>query len=120
MNEPALPIDPASDDASAPIVCEIHARHAAHAAALAEIALTCGRDVALRVHPRRVIVGRDRHAREDVLVLRLPAHLASSQHRVWCLACRLACFLPDARISVEVSAVNAFRPPRARRRRTVA
>lgn len=41
-------------------------------------------------------------AEEPVLTLHLPAELAATQPQVWCLACRLACFCPDARVSVLV------------------
>jgi hypothetical protein len=115
---PKVPAGPPADPPE-PIVCEIHARHAAQASALAEIALACGREVALPLHPRRVAISPQPHRHEDLLVLQLPAHLATAQHRVWCLACRLACFLPQARISVLVAAASQFRPSRrARQLRT--
>lgn len=98
-----------------PIECEIRARHAAHAAVLAEIAVTCARDLGQPLRPRTLRIGKnDRHPSgpddEAVLTLRLPAALAGAQHQVWCLACRLACFLPSARVSVLIEAADSFRP----------
>ncbi len=100
-----------------PIECEIRARHAAHAAVLAEIAVTCARDLGQSLRPRTLRIGKsDLNANpaaaedEAVLTLRLPAALAGSQHQIWCLACRLACFLPSARVSVLIEATEAFRP----------
>jgi hypothetical protein len=50
-----------------------------------------------------------------VLTLHLPAELAVSQHPVWCLACRLACFCPDARVSVLVRGEASFARTASRR-----
>jgi hypothetical protein len=43
-----------------------------------------------------------------LITLHLPAEQAASQHHVWCLACRLACFCPNARASVLVRAETQF------------
>jgi len=105
---------------AAPILCDIIAPRASHAAVLAEIAATCARDLGQTLQPRTLRIGRRARARarerrtddeeECVLILRLPAALAGSQHPVWCLACRLACFLPSARVSVLVEAADHFVP----------
>ena len=101
----------------AAIVCEILAPRAALAAGLAEIAATCAKDVGQPIALKRLVIGS--HAHEPTLTLHLPVELASSQHQVWCLACRLACFCPDARVSVLVRGQAAFalsKNPRATRR----
>jgi hypothetical protein len=91
---------------STPIVCEIHARRASQAAAFAEIAVVCARDVGQPLAVKKLVMGAE--AREAVLTLHLPVELAVDQHRVWCLACRLACFCPDARVSVLVRGETVF------------
>lgn len=102
---------------AAPIVCEIHAPRSAQAAALAEIAVVCARDVGQPLVSRTLAVGAD--CPEPSLTLHLPVELAVDQHRVWCLACRLACFCPSARVSVLVRGESTFAPapPRVSRRR---
>lgn len=88
------------------ITCEIRARRAVESTALASIAQTCARDTG---QPLVVAIAPpDLSLREPVVTLRLPAELAASQHQVWCLACRLACFCPDARVSVLVLGASAF------------
>lgn len=88
--------------AAAPLTCEIHAGPAA-AADLAEIVRFCAREIG---QPVELIA---RHARgEPAVVLQLSAEQAAAQHPVWCLACRLACFCPNARVSVLVQAPGAF------------
>ena len=100
------------------IACEVYAPHAAQAAALAEIAEALARDVGQPLTIARLVGSRCGRPAGPVLTLRLPAELASSQHQVWCLACRLACFCPSARVSVLVLGAQAFAPrpdPAARR-----
>lgn len=89
-----------------PIVCEIHAPRASQAAAFAEIAVVCARDIGQPLSVKKLVMGAE--AREAVLTLHLPVELAIDQHRVWCLACRLACFCPGARVSVLVRGEAAF------------
>ncbi|WP_438480017.1 hypothetical protein [Oleiharenicola lentus] len=102
------------------LVCEIHAPAAEPLPALEQIAEACARDVG------QPLTVKSRHSsavgKEPLITLHLPAELAASQHQVWCLACRLACFCPHARVSVLVSAASAFTPPvrRGRRRRQAA
>lgn len=98
------------------ILCEIHAPRSAQAAALAEIATVCARDVGQPLTVRALTIGKA--SAEPVLTLHLPVELAVEQHRVWCLACRLACFCPTARVSVLVSGESAFLETSARRRRS--
>lgn len=105
-----------------PVVCEIFADSASHAAALAGIAQTCAGDLAQplqlelnagRSTPRRRpsrALSLSRAPVDPVITLRLPAELAAGQHPVWCLACRLACFCPEARVSVLVLGTHAFPP----------
>lgn len=90
------------------ILCEIHAPRAAEAGALAEIAKTLAHEVGQSIAVRKIAIGRQAAVREPVLTLHLPAELAASQHQVWCLACRLACFCPSARVSVLVQGENSF------------
>jgi hypothetical protein len=74
---------------------------------LKQIARACARDVGqpLTVKSiRSTAVGV-----ETIITLHLPAELAATQHPVWCLACRLACFCPQARISVLVEAKVVFK-----------
>ena len=89
-----------------PILCEIHAPRAAQAAALAEIAVVCARDVGQPLTVKKLAVGNS--AREPVLTLHLPVELAVDQHRIWCLACRLACFCPGARVGVLICGEALF------------
>jgi hypothetical protein len=106
------------------IECDIIARKASHAAALAEIARACAFDLGQSLRARSLLTGESIAGEQTaVLTLRLPAELAAAQHPVWCLACRLACFLPSARVSVLVEATEAFRQaavqrPRRSRART--
>ena len=95
------------------IACEILAPRAADGDVLAVIARTCARDTGQPITVK--VVDADAPVREPVVTLRLPAELAASQHQVWCLACRLACFCPQARVSVLVLGAASFDPPRARR-----
>jgi hypothetical protein len=99
------------------IICEIHAPRSSQAAALAEIATVCARDVGQPLVARTLAIGSD--CPEPALILHLPVELAVAQHRVWCLACRLACFCPMARVSVLVCGEKSFAPApiRASRRR---
>jgi hypothetical protein len=94
---------PAISSAPAAIVCEIFAADAVRAAALAEIAAALGRDVGQPLLARTVVGRRPPPAAAPTLTLHLPAEFAASQHEVWCLACRLACFCPQARVSVLVT-----------------
>lgn len=87
-----------------PIRCEIVAPGSAHAAVLAEVAAACARDLGQPLEVAALRYRRTTRERETAptLTLHLPAELASAQHQVWCLACRLACFCPSARVSVLV------------------
>jgi hypothetical protein len=113
----------AASSASAALACEIVAQDAARASALAAIAEACARDVGQRLTVKIAAApassGARRAATASLLTLHLPAALAAAQHPVWCLACRLACFCPETRVSVLVRCVAEFapRPARARRRR---
>jgi hypothetical protein len=100
-----MPTRPQPDPAT--IVCEISAPHTFQAGALADIARVCARDVG-----QAIVVKKQAHGAAggvSVLTLLLSAELAGSQHRVWCLACCLACFCPEARVSVLVRGENLFR-----------
>jgi invasion protein IalB len=99
--------------ADSALLCEIHAPRAAQAAALAEIAASVARDLGQPLAVKTlalgsVACGARRH--EPALTLHLPAALASTQHQAWCLACRLACFCPDARVSVLVQGADFAGP----------
>lgn len=98
-----MPASPAT------LVCEIQAPDTATGSDLAHIAETCARETGVAVATRVLPVG----GRQQTLTLRLPAELAASQHPVWCLACRLACFCPTARVSVLILGESAFVPPPA-------
>jgi hypothetical protein len=107
------------------VVCEITATQLPLASELARIARACAKDLGQKISvctPK--IATQARHSAEPVLTLHLSAELAAAQHPVWCLACRLACFCPTARVSVLVHGEKAFRTestpapaPTPRRRR---
>ncbi|HVU24729.1 MAG TPA: hypothetical protein VHE13_11450 [Opitutus sp.] len=101
-----------------PIVCEIFAPRAAQAASLAEIAALCATDVGQPLIVKTLTIGAA--AGQPALTLNLPVALAAAQHRVWCLGCRLACFCPDARVSVLVQGEQSFAPTARRSRRRTA
>ncbi len=91
---------------SSPILCEIQANRSTDAAALGAIARTCARDLGQPLTVRAMPPTAS--LRETVLTLHLPAELAASQHQVWCLACQLACFCPQARVSILVLGADRF------------
>lgn len=97
--------------------CTIAGPDRATVCALAEIADACSRDLAVSLELRTSVTRkRDRQPPDGpVLTLHLPVELAASQHQVWCLACRLACFCPSVRVSVLVLGQNfsATTPPAA-------
>lgn len=103
------------------LLCEIHAPGPAHASSLSDITVICARDVGQKLLVKTVHLddsGRD-ESDPPSLTLHLPVELAAGQHPVWFLACRLACFLPDVRISVLIRGAQAFASThrRARHRR---
>ena len=98
------------------LVAEIRASKRALARELERIVGTCAQDVGLTV-VTRARAPRD-HAGEANITLHVPAEAAAQQHPVWCLACRLACFCADARVSVLVLSQSAFLR-RVRRERVV-
>jgi len=95
------------------IVCEILAPHAKLTRALADAANIAARSVgqAILIKTHAVNIG----GRDDVVItLHLPTVLAAEQHQVWCLACRLACLCPQARVSVLILGQDAFASPPSR------
>jgi len=98
-----------------PVTCEILAPRAVDATALGAIAEACARATGQPLIIKPVPV--DAPVKEPVFTLHLPAEVAASQHEVWCLACRLACFCPQARVSVLVMGAGAFSPARSNRPR---
>lgn len=114
MNPPTAP--------AAALVCEIIAPAAAQASALAAIAGVCARDVGQRLIVRRrtTRLAPFTAGITALVTLHLPAALAAAQHPVWCLACRLACFCPDARVSVHIACASEFITTSRPRRRTSA
>jgi len=97
---------PALAPKSPPVVCEIRSTHAAEAGILAEIAKTCARELAQPLLVKTVQAGQ--RVQDPLITLQLPVEMAATQHEIWCLACRLACFCPSARVSVFVSASEIF------------
>jgi hypothetical protein len=92
------------------VACAISANRLQLASEFARIVRACAQDLGQKISVRTsVITTRGRRRAEPVLTLHLPAELAAAQHPVWCLACRLACFCPTARVSVFVHGENAFR-----------
>ncbi len=98
------------------ILCEIHTPHAAQAGALAEVTTMVAASVGQPVIVKALVIGPA--TKEALLTLHLPPALAGAQHQVLCLACRLACFCPDARVSVLIRSETAFvSPPTPKRGR---
>ncbi len=92
------------------VACEISANHLRLASEFARIVRACAEDLGQKISVRIAkITKRVRRPAEPVLTMHLPAELAAAQHPVWCLACRLACFCPTARVSVLVHGESAFR-----------
>lgn len=87
------------------LACDVRAARPETGAAIAEIVEVCARDVGQRVVVRTQV---EQTSEAGVITLHLPAALAASQHPIWCLACRLACFCPTARVSVLVEAQAEF------------
>jgi hypothetical protein len=94
------------------IACEVAATDARRARELAAIVETCGVDAGQRVavstrclrtpHRKKAL------RRPAVITLHLPVTMAATQHPAWCLACRVACFCPQTRVSVVVHGEKAF------------
>lgn len=89
---------------------------------LGHIVRFCVTELALPVE----VVAREITRGEPLVTLQITAEQAVNQHPVWCLACRLACFCPDARVSVliraeaQFAAVSALRRSAGRRQRASA
>ncbi len=88
----------------AQVVCEILAPNAVLADTLGRIVGACARDAGQPV----TLKALPHDERDAVITLQLPVALASTQHPVWCLACQLACFCPQARVSVLILGENSF------------
>lgn len=96
-------------DRPAPLFCEVRAPRPAVAGALTEIARIVGKDLGQPLEIECAPLPRE--AKQALITLHLPAALAATHSHVWCLACRLACFCTDARVSVLIRAEEAFAPP---------
>lgn len=103
---------PSTDIAA--LVCELRAPRHVLATGLLEIVTTCATDVGQPLELTATPLSST--TKESILVLHLSAQLAGSQDRVWCLACRLACFCPATRVSVMIHAQGAFNKRMARLR----
>ncbi|BET68268.1 hypothetical protein ASA1KI_31860 [Opitutales bacterium ASA1] len=88
------------------VTCEILAIKTL-APVLRGIVETCARDVGQRLAVR-VLPVRSRQV-ACTITLEIPAPLVLEPHQVWCLACRVACFCPQARVSVLVKGMDAAR-----------
>ncbi len=93
-----------------PILCEIRA-DARVGADLAHIVEFCAQETGLTIE----VAIHEARTTEPVLTLHASVDQATSQNPILCLACRLACFCPQARVGMLVHAVEKFRPPRPRR-----
>lgn len=98
---------------SAQVVCEILAPDAVVATDLGHIVGVCARETGQPLSMQVLLCATG----ESTLTLRLPVELAATQHQVWCLACRLACFCPETRVGVLILGEAAFRPEPERRSR---
>jgi hypothetical protein len=98
------------------IRCEIRASRRSTAGDLSAIVHVCAEDLKIRVETQKTVGGV--RAKNSILTLHVPVELADQQSQVWCLACRLACFCPNSRVSVLIHSEQAFgpaAPSRARR-----
>lgn len=92
-----------------PLLCEIHAPSLRQEDALRQIVETCARDAALQVVTDTHRIPRNRRGSISThITLQMTADIAACQHEAWCMVCRLACFCPQARVSVLVLGGNAF------------
>lgn len=92
-----------------PLLCEVRAPKPALAGALTEIARIVGKDLGQPLDIECAPLPKE--AKHALITLHLPVSLASSHSHIWCLACRLACFCTDARVSVLIRAEEVFLPP---------
>lgn len=69
---------------------------------LTKIAKTCAADVG---QPLELVTLPNPSAAAPSITLVVPAELVLEPHQAWCLACRLACFCADVRVSVLVTGV---------------
>ncbi len=92
------------------LVCEIHATGST-SGDLERIARFCSDEIGQSMD----VLTRDISHGAPSITLHLPAEQAATQHPVWCLACRLACFCPNARVSVLLRAEAQFAAASARR-----
>ncbi|OAM87789.1 hypothetical protein AW736_20660 [Termitidicoccus mucosus] len=94
----------------ASITCEIQSSEGYHDADIENIAISCARDLQLPVVMEKAPSLRQA-PRQSLITLHVSAALAINEHRLWCLACRLACFCPDVRVSVLVHSETGFAQP---------
>lgn len=97
--------------AVAPLPCVITAADAPTTRALADIAQACARDLAVPLVVQASVARAAKSVPQPapVLTLHLPVGFAASQRQVWCLACRLACFCPSARVLGKLRLVASHR-----------
>jgi len=86
--------------------CQIATASSAHGAELKRIAQQCAVDLG-RALDCEVSLAAEQSA-EPSLTLHMGADEAVAGDAGYCLACRLACFCPKARVSILISAVDAF------------
>ncbi len=91
---------------SIPISCKIRASGQT-VIDLAYIVELCAGEIGLSLE----IVARDQRIAEPFVTLHASAEQAASQHPLWCLVCRLACFCPQTRVGVLVYAQDKFAQP---------
>ena len=92
-----------------PLTCEIHAPSETKGQTLARIVESCANELAQPVLVKQRRIPRNQRGSIPTHIsLELPADIAASQHEAWCLSCRIACFCPDARVSVLVLGTAAF------------
>lgn len=92
---------PPSDFDAPGLRCEIRASKRL-APILASIVQTCAGDLGLLIVVERALAG---NAAIPAITLTLPVERMIEPDQTWCLACRVACFCPDARVSVLVTGV---------------
>lgn len=85
--------------------CTVYGQVESQSLAAAAIIEKCAEDIGQQVF---VSTSPDSAALETTITFELSAEQASGQDQVWCLACRVACFCPDARVSVLIRGEDSF------------
>jgi hypothetical protein len=72
---------------------------------LESIAMQCAMDVRVKVETKTTVRSK---IQSNFITLQINVDEALGDSQSWCLACRLSCFCPAARISIIISAQSLF------------